>query len=132
MRMPTKIYMNLPIPILYRRLSKALKDRAEQLKHEVERYLGQELRQLSTFRNNLEQEVANIHSNCELVEKYMVNDSGELLVWQDNELMDTKDIFVKTMDFIRNFEYEGGDNARRIKFLPNADPNKLSMDLASF
>ncbi|XP_021948374.1 RING finger protein nhl-1 isoform X2 [Folsomia candida] len=117
---------------IYRRLSKALKDRAEHLKHEVERYLGNELKQLSSFRANLEQEVANIQSNCDLVEKYMVNEHGTQMTWQDNELMDTKDVFLRTMEFIRNFEYEPGDYARRIKFSMNVDPNKSAMDLGTF
>jgi tripartite motif-containing protein 71 len=120
------------ILIFFRRLSKALKDRTEYLKHEVERYLGNEIKQLSTFRSNLEQEVANIQSNCELVEKYMVNENGTPMTWQDNELMDAKDIFLKTMEFIRNFEYEPGDYARRIKYSTTQDPNTLSMNLATF
>lgn len=68
-----------------RRLSKALKDRAEHLKIEVERYMGNELKQLSHFRQNLEQEVSNIQSNISMVEKYMVNEIGTP-VWQDNEV----------------------------------------------
>lgn len=76
--------------------------------------------------------MANIQSNIDLAEKYMVNDNGATMTWQDNELMDTKDVFLRTMEFIRNFEYEPGDYARRIKFSTNADPNKLALDLGSF
>jgi len=128
----SEVDFNFEFVIVYRRLSKALKDRAEYLKHEVERYLGNEIKQLSTFRSNLEQEVANIQSNCELVEKYMVNENGTPMTWQDNELMDAKDIFLRTMEFIRNFEYEPGDYARRIKFSMTQDPNTLSMTLGTF
>lgn len=117
---------------LYRRLSKALKDRTEHMKNEVERYLGNELKQLSTLRSNLEQEVANIQSNCDLVEKYMLAESSGSVTWQDNELMDTKDIFLKTMEFIRNFEYEPGDYGRRIKFATNHDVNTLASTLNNF
>ncbi|ODN06270.1 RING finger protein nhl-1 [Orchesella cincta] len=117
---------------IYRRLSKALKDRTENLKIEVERYLGNELKQLSTLRTNLEQEVANIQSNIDLVEKYMITENGTTVTWQDNELMDTKDIFLKTMEFIRNFEYEPGDYGRRIKFNTNHDVNSLASTLNTF
>ncbi|CAL8147811.1 unnamed protein product [Orchesella dallaii] len=117
---------------IYRRLSKALKDRTENLKNEVERYLGNELKQLSTLRTNLEQEVANVQSNIELVEKYMITENGTTVTWQDNELMDTKDIFLKTMEFIRNFEYEPGDYGRRIKFNTNHDVNSLASTLNTF
>lgn len=102
------------------------------MKNEVERYLGNELKQLSTLRSNLDQEVANIQSNCELVEKYMLAESGQNVTWQDNELMDTKDIFLKTMEFIRNFEYEPGDYGRRIKFATNHDVNTLANTLNNF
>lgn len=109
-----------------------MKDRTEYLKNEVERYLGNELKQLSSLRTNLDQEVANIQSNCELIEKYMLAESGSSVTWQDNELMDTKDIFLKTMEFIRNFEYEPGDYGRRIKFSTNHDPNSLASTLSNF
>lgn len=114
-------------------MSKALKDRTEHLKSEVERYLGNELKQLSTLRSNLDQEVANVQSNCDLVEKYMLAEAGgQAVTWQDNELMDTKDIFLKTMEFIRNFEYESGDYGRRIKFSTTQDPNTLANTLNNF
>lgn len=108
-----------------------MKDRAEFLKHEVERYLQHELRNLSQFKNNMDQELTNIQSNCDLVDKYMQAEST-LTTWDDCELMDTKDIFLKTMEFIRNFEYEPGDYARRVKFLVEKDPNTLAVSLSTY
>merc|ERR1711962_1242269 len=50
--------------------------------------------------------------------------------WDDNELMDTKDIFLKTMEFIRSFDYEPGDH-KRTKFQPPDDLNKIASTLST-
>ncbi|RZF42442.1 hypothetical protein LSTR_LSTR012630, partial [Laodelphax striatellus] len=88
---------------IYRRLTKALKDRTEYLRGEVDRYLTTELRNLGTLKQNLEQEISNIGANCDLADKHMQSD-GVMVEWDDCELMDAKEIFLKTVDFIRNFE----------------------------
>jgi len=79
----------------------------------------------------MEMEVANIQSNSELVDKYIMSEKNPSITWQDNELMDTKEIFIKTMEFIRNFEYEPGDINRRIRFNMSPDPNSLVLTLAN-
>ncbi|XP_065560349.1 RING finger protein nhl-1-like isoform X4 [Artemia franciscana] len=111
----------------YRRLSKVLKDRMDYLKGEVETFLAKEMKNLNTFRENMEQEVSNIECNCELAEKYMT----EGIEWDDNELMDTKDIFLRTMEFIRNFDYEPGDYTRRVRFSISHDCHQLSGTLSN-
>jgi len=113
---------------IYRRLAKALKDRTEFLRCEIDRYLTSELRNLTTLKENLDLEVANIQSNCDVADKYM-NDNVE---WDDCELMDTKEIFLRTVEFLRNFEYENTDYTRRIRFLMSIDPNQLVMNVATF
>ncbi|XP_017472993.1 PREDICTED: uncharacterized protein LOC108363961 isoform X5 [Rhagoletis zephyria] len=113
---------------IYRRITKAIKDRSDQLKGEVDRYLTVEMRNLTTLKENLDHEIQNINSNCDIVDKYM-NDTVE---WDDCELMDTKEIFLKTVEFLRHFEYENADYTRRVRFLVSIDPNQLVMNLATF
>lgn len=113
---------------IHKRLAKALKDRTDFLRNEVDRYLATELRNLTHLKDNLELELSNIQSNCDLADKYM-NDDVE---WEDTELVDTKEIFLKTVEFLRNFDYEGGDYNRRIRFIMTHDPNQLVMHVASY
>lgn len=82
---------------IYRRLSKALKDRTEHLRNEVDRYLGTELRGLIQLKENLELEITNIQSNCDLAEAHI----NENVPWDDAELLDTKELFLRTVEFIR-------------------------------
>lgn len=113
---------------IYRRLSKAVKDRTDYLRGEIERYLTSELRNLTNLKDNLELEISNILSNCDLVDKYM-NDNVD---WDDCELMDTKEIFLKTVEFLRNFEYETSDFSRKVRLILAHDPNQLVMHVAGF
>ncbi|XP_004925174.2 RING finger protein nhl-1 isoform X2 [Bombyx mori] len=113
---------------IHKRLAKALKDRTDFLRTEVDRYLATELRNLTHLKDNLELELSNIQSNCDLAEKHM-NDDTE---WEDTELMDTKEIFLKTVEFLRNFDYEAGDYNRRVRFIMTHDPNQLVMHVASY
>ncbi|XP_037822559.1 RING finger protein nhl-1 isoform X2 [Lucilia sericata] len=113
---------------IYRRITKAIKDRADQLKGEIDRYLTTESRNLNTLKENLDTEISNISSNCDIVDKYM----NETVEWDDCELMDTKEIFLKTVEFLRHFEYENSDYSRRVRFLVSIDPNQLVMNLATF
>ncbi|KAK2582991.1 hypothetical protein KPH14_009037 [Odynerus spinipes] len=113
---------------IYRRLSKALKDRTEYLRNEVDRYLGTELRGLIQLKENLELEIANIQSNCDLAEAHI----NENVPWDDSELLDTKELFLRTVEFIRNFEYEAGDYNRRVRFVMAHDPNQLVLHVAGY
>ncbi|KYB25248.1 RING finger protein nhl-1-like Protein [Tribolium castaneum] len=114
---------------IYRRLSKALKDRTEYLRGEIDRYLGTELRSLTNLKENLEQEISNILSNCDLADKHM-NENVD--IWDDCELMDAKEIFLKTVEFIRNFEYENTDYSRKIRLVLAHDPNQLVLHVAGY
>lgn len=113
---------------IYRRLAKALKDRTEFLRTEIDRYLGTELRNLTALKENLDMEISNIQSNCDVADKYM----NENVEWDDCELMDTKEIFLRTVEFLRNFECENTDYTRRVRFLMSIDPNQLVMNVATF
>ncbi|XP_060529556.1 RING finger protein nhl-1 isoform X2 [Cylas formicarius] len=114
---------------IYRRLNKALKDRTEYLRGEIDRYLGTELRTLTSLKSNLELEISNILSNCDLADKHM-NENVDL--WDDCELMDAKEIFLKTVEFIRNFEYENTDYSRKIRLVLAHDPNQLVLHVAGY
>ncbi|XKL65321.1 hypothetical protein PGB90_008741 [Kerria lacca] len=114
---------------LYSRLNKALKDRTEYLRNEIDRYLTTEHKHLSGLKENLEIEISNIQSNCDLADKYM---QTETIDWDDCELMDAKEIFLKTVEFIRYFEAETGDYTRRAKFIMSHDPNQLVLHVANY
>ncbi|XP_055531722.1 RING finger protein nhl-1 isoform X6 [Wyeomyia smithii] len=114
---------------IYRRLQKALKDRTDHLRGDMDKYLSTELKNVLTMKENLELEIANIQSNSDLAEKYMNEGSVE---WDDCELMDTKEIFLRTVDFIRNFDCETMDYSRKVRFIMNIDPNKLIMEVSSY
>lgn len=114
---------------IYRRLTKALKDRTEYLRGEVDRYLTTELKNLNTLKENLELEISNIQANCDLADKHMQSENIE---WDDCELMDAKEIFLKTVDFIRNFESETNDYTRRVRFVMSHDPNQLVLHVAGY
>lgn len=114
---------------IYRRLAKALKDRTDHLGGEIDRYLTTELKNLCNLKENLEIEISNIQSNCDLADKHMQSDDVE---WEDSELMDAKEIFLKTVEFIRNFETEIGDYSRRAKFIMAHDPNQLVMHVSNY
>lgn len=55
----------------------------------------------------------------------------ETVEWDDAELMDAKEIFLRTVEFIRNFEYENMDYTRRVRFSMTQDPNQLVLHVAS-
>lgn len=120
--------MSEEVDEVYRRMNKALKDRAEHLRSEIDRYLSTELRNLNALKENLDLEVGNIQSNCDVADKYM-NDNVD---WDDCELMDTKEIFLKTVEFMRNFEYENADYNRRVRFFMEKNPNELVTIVATF
>lgn len=111
-----------------KRLAKALKDRTDFLRNEIDRYLATELKNLTNLKDNLELELSNINANCDLADKYMTDDVD----WDDTELVDTKEIFLKTVEFLRNFDYEAGDYNRRIRFIMTHDPNQLVLHVASY
>jgi tripartite motif-containing protein 71 len=113
---------------IYRRLTKAVKDRTDYLRTEMDKYLTSEMKNLSMLKENLELEIANITSNCDLADKYM----NESVSWEDCELMDTKEIFLKTVEFIRNFECESSDYSRRVRFSMACDANQLVNNLCTY
>ena len=105
--------MTADIDEIHRRLTLAVKERCDYLKSSVDQYLATELKNLKDLHANLDLELTNIQSNSDLMEKHMSDDTK----WDDNELMDCKDIFIKMMDFIRNYDPGSDEYTRRIRFV---------------
>merc|ERR1719342_1242147 len=107
---------------IQRRLTLALKERTDYLKSSVDKYVGQEMKSLKELKDNLDLEVTNIRSNSDLMEKNL--DDGTK--WDDVELMDCKDIFIKMMDWIRNYDTSNEEYTRRIRFTCHDGVNDLA------
>ncbi|GBM90426.1 RING finger protein nhl-1 [Araneus ventricosus] len=113
---------------IVRRYSKDLKVTEDKLKHDLETYTQTEMKSISKLKEDLEIEVNNISSNCELVDKYIKDDYE----WSDLELLEYKQIFLKMLDFLRTFDVDNTDFTRRIKFQSRADPDVLHRNIADF
>ena len=61
-------------------------------------------------------------SNADLMENHMSDGTK----WDDSELMDCKDIFIKMMDFIRNYDPGTEEYTRRIRFTTHDAINDLA------
>ncbi|XP_022653025.1 RING finger protein nhl-1-like isoform X3 [Varroa jacobsoni] len=85
-----------------------LKDR---LSSEVDSYEETETGTLAKLSEDLEQEFSTINANCEVVEKYIDEDHD----WTDTELVEYKEIFIKTLEFLRNFDADTTDYGRRVR-----------------
>merc|ERR1712038_1712497 len=107
---------------IQRRLTLALKERTDYLKSCVDKYVGQEMKTLKDLKDNLDLEVTNIRSNSDLMEKNL--DDGTK--WDDVELLDCKEIFIKMMDWIRNCDTSNEEYTRRIRFTCHDGVNDLA------
>lgn len=107
---------------IQRRLNLALKERTDYLKSSVDKYVTSEMRNLKELKDNLDLEVTNIRSNSDLMDKNL--DDGTK--WDDVELLDCKDIFIKMMDWIRNYDTSSEEYTRRIRFTCHDGVNDLA------
>merc|ERR1711910_132787 len=107
---------------IHRRLTLALKERTDYLKSSVDKYVLTEMKSLKELKDNLDLEVTNIQSNSDLMEKNL--DDGTK--WDDVELMDCKDIFIKMMDWIRNYDTSNEEYTRKIRFTSHDGVNDLA------
>merc|ERR1719266_1656149 len=89
---------------IQRRLTLALKERTDYLKSSVDKYVGQEMKSLKELKDNL--------------------DDGTK--WDDIELLDCKEIFIKMMDWIRNYDTSNEEYTRRIRFTCHDGVNDLA------
>merc|ERR1712121_437092 len=107
---------------IHRRLTMALKERTDYLKSSVDKYVITEMKSLKELKDNLDLEITNITSNSDLMEKNL--DDGTK--WDDVELMDCKDIFIKMMDWIRNYDTSNEEYTRKIRFTCHDGVNDLA------
>merc|ERR1719339_446265 len=107
---------------IHRRLTMALKERTDYLKSSVDKYVMTEMKSLKDLKDNLDLEVTNVTSNSDLMEKNL--DDGTK--WDDVELMDCKDIFIKMMDWIRNYDTSNEEYTRKIRFTCHDGVNDLA------
>ncbi|RWS12585.1 nhl repeat-containing protein-like protein, partial [Dinothrombium tinctorium] len=112
-----------------RRFIKDLKDKESKLLQELDQYSSTELSNLTKMKEDLEIEVENLTGNCDLIEKHVVDQSD---AWTDVELVEYKDIFTKTLEFLRNFDTDSGDYSKKIKFTPNTDLDMLRRNVVNF
>ncbi|CAG0915817.1 unnamed protein product [Notodromas monacha] len=104
-----------------KRLQRAIQDKTDTLRREVEKYLSSEQQNLALLKENLDTELSNINSNSELADKHFTEASE----WDDVELLDAKLNYLKTVEFIRNFDCEAHDYNRRLKLVMHQDPGSL-------
>ena len=80
------------------------------------------MKQLKELKDNLDLEVTNIRSNSDLMDKNL--DDGTK--WDDVELLDCKEIFIKMMDWIRNYDTSSEEYTRKIRFTAHDGVNDLA------
>lgn len=124
-----KLHIREEIEEIIRRFVKDLKDKESKLLHELEEYASNESNSLTKLKEDLNIEAVNISSNCDLIEKHVLEQNEP---WTDAELVEYKDIFLKTLDFLRNFDPDTSDYTRRIRFIPSNDLDSLKKSLLSF
>merc|ERR1712121_379362 len=107
---------------IHRRLTMALKERTDYLKSSVDKYVITEMKSLKELKDNLDLEVTNIASNSDLMEKNL--DDGTK--WEEVEVMDCKDSFIKMMDWIRNYDTSNEEYPRKIRFTCHDGVNDLA------
>ena len=124
-----KLHIREEIEEIVRRFVKDLKDKESKLLHDLEEYSSNESVSLNKLKDDLNIESTNITSNCDLIEKHVLEHNEP---WTDSELAEYKDIFLKTLDFLRNLDPDTSDYTRRIKFTPSSDLDVLKKSLLAF
>lgn len=111
-----------------------IKEKEKQLLKELEDFEQSEESNLKKLREGLDEEYNNQVANCELIEKNVLNysssrqanqsnlnlsvledddSSNELIQWSDLELVEFRELFLKMLEFLRNFEtLDGMEYAR--------------------
>jgi len=114
---------------IVRRFLKDLKEKESNLLHELEEYSLSEQRNLQKLKEDLDSEAETITSNCDVIEKHVLEVQEN---WTDTELVECKDIFQKTLDFLRNFDADTSDYLRRIRFIHGVDIDQVRKSLIAF
>ncbi|KAG9508965.1 RING finger protein nhl-1, partial [Fragariocoptes setiger] len=129
-----------------RRLIDDLTAREQKLLVECDSYVDAERATLKKLAASLDSELATIESNVQLADEHLAstNSSGSSsssgaggggpavtgATWSDKELVDAKEIYVHTLEFVRLFEPELGDFTRKIRFVQVPDFETMRRKLA--
>ena len=124
-----KVHIREEVEEIVRRFLKDLKERESKLLHDLEEYVTTECKNLTKLKEDLDVEATNMASNCELIEKHVLELHQP---WTDVELVEYKDILVKTLDFLRNFDPDTSDYTRKIRFTATADLDILRKSVVNF
>ncbi|KAI2810241.1 Zinc ion binding, partial [Blomia tropicalis] len=111
-----------------RRFIKDLKDKESKLLADLDEFTQSESKNSEKLNEDLDMELQTISSNCELVEKHVTEDDD----WTDLELMEYKEIFLKTLDFLRNMDPDTMDFSRKIKYIPKVDLDTARRNVTDF
>lgn len=124
-----KVSIKDEVEEIVRRFVKDMKEREAKLLHDLEEYTMTEHKNLSKLKEDLDMEASIIESNCDLIDKHVIEIHKP---WTDGELVEYKDICLKTLEFLRNFDPDSTDYTRKVRFIPNTDLDALKKNLASF
>lgn len=124
-----KVHIKGEVEEIVRRFVKDIKEKEEKLIHELEEYATNEVKSLYKLKDDLNIESNTIAANCDLIEKHVLDTQEP---WTDGELVEYKDIFLKTLDFLRNFDPDTSDYTRKIKFTANSDLDLLRKNVLNF
>lgn len=103
-----------------KRLIEDLKTKQQKLIEEVDQFAEQEQKTIDKLKVAIVDEHSIISGNLHIAEEKFIptsdSVSGCRLSWQDGELSELKDIYNKSMEFVRLFDPEIGDFVRKIRF----------------
>lgn len=99
-----------------KRLVEDLQAKQRKLCLEVEGFAEQEEKLLSKLKVSLKDELQVLESNLQLADEKINNDSSEKYPWTDRELNEMKEIYARSMEFVRLFDPDVGDYTRKIRF----------------
>ncbi|XP_025018082.1 RING finger protein nhl-1 isoform X3 [Tetranychus urticae] len=123
------VHIRDEIEEIVRRFVKDLKAQEDKMLKDLETYSQVESKNLAKLKDDLAIEYDFLKDNCDSVEKNIVDPEKN---WNDAELCEVKYIFVKTLDFLRNFDADAADYTRGMKFLPSSELDTLRRNLVNF
>ncbi|XP_053207293.1 RING finger protein nhl-1-like isoform X2 [Panonychus citri] len=123
------VHIRDEIEEIVRRFVRDLKAQEDKMLKDLETYSQVESKNLTKLKEDLAIEYDFLKDNCDLVEKNIVDPEK---TWNDVELCEVKFIFVKTLDFLRNFDADAADYTRGMKFLPSSELDSLRRNLVNF
>lgn len=97
-----------------KRLINDLELKQKRMLEEVDSYVEQEQKTIDKLKTALVDECKIIESNLTVADEKLTSSKYQ---WNDFELTETKDIYNRTMEFVRLFDPEIGDYNRKVRFV---------------